>query len=630
MKRPGDVLLRKRLTSIAGALWVVTLAIVLPRTSVSQSPTAVSAGYTLTMLSNGSWLVIGSSGKAGQTSAVIIERRTRQVQAAGALLHDRAWHTATALPDGTVLVAGGIDLAGHVLAAPEIFDPVRQSFEALPSSGLTPRAYHSATLLTDGTVLLAGGVGADGVAQRSADIWDYRTRTGWRLASEMSAPRSRPEIRLLPDGSALVSGGLAEGDQSGAKAEIYAPWHRGFQSWYSGPAARNDAIVEGSFPEDQSTGIAADTEIGLRFSRRLELDSLAGTITLSDGGQILPARIVPAERGRLVFVTPQAPLAPFMHYTLVVSGAKDEDGKAVPYTIHTFTTGGASNDVLNLTYSTVNSGLSSIHADGNPIIKAAPPAPNPANSTTIKNFMACLNNTKLGNIANTVSCIPANTCSFTVTMSTESLQPACTIAGIQFPRVILDCPGNGNLRFRPSYLLCPQGKQGTTRLSDHVELGEDATAVTFRLGDRQNTGNMFMGDVFVDPAGGYRAMSLENVAIYGKDLATAKNTCESFCHKPPVNNGMNELARFPPINPFADFHGTNNLAQFVIFTNVDPATYPGANKSPKGSDQKKAFSAICTAIANNKAKVTKADSSIPAATLDIVTNLCTNLVSKVK
>ena len=164
MKRPGDVLLRKRLTSIAGALWVVTLAIVLPRTSVSQSPTAVSAGYTLTMLSNGSWLVIGSSGKAGQTSAVIIERRTRQVQAAGALLHDRAWHTATALPDGTVLVAGGIDLAGHVLAAPEIFDPVRQSFEALPSSGLTPRAYHSATLLTDGTVLLAGGVGADGVA----------------------------------------------------------------------------------------------------------------------------------------------------------------------------------------------------------------------------------------------------------------------------------------------------------------------------------------------------------------------------------------------------------------------------------------------------------------------------------
>ncbi len=630
MMQPEGKLLRKRLTGIAGALWVLTLATLLPRTSVSQSPTAVSAGYTLTMLSNGSWLVIGSSERAGQTSTAIVDRRTRQIHAAGALQHERTWHTATALPDGTVLVAGGIDRAGHVLAAPEIFDPARQSFEVLPSSGLAPRAYHSATLLTDGTVLLAGGVGADGVLQRSADIWDYRTRTGRRLASEMSARRSRPGIQLLPDGSALVSGGLAEGDQSVVKAEVYAPWHHGFQSWYSGPAARNDAAVEGSYPEDQSTGIAADAVIGLRFSRRLGIDSLEGSITLSDGGRILAARIVPAEQGRLVFVTPQAPLAPFTHHTLVVSGAKDEDGKAVPYTIYTFTTGGPSNDVLNLTYSMMNRGRTSSHAGGNSIIKAAP-APDPAKSTTIKTFLSCVNQVAPKNIADTVSCIPANSCSFTVTMSSESLQPACVIAGVNLPRVILECPGAAaNLRLRPSYVLCPVDRAGAVGQSDHVELGEDDpnALVMFQSGDRNSKGDMFMGDISVDPKGGYDTKTtLEKVAIYGKN----KDTCASLvsCHFVEGNPGENEIAKFSPDNPLGNFRGVE-LAPFILFTNVDLNNYPHKGQLPANSNQKKNFSDVCTAINNNKKQIVQANPAIPPATMDIVATLCTNLYNKVK
>ncbi len=81
------------------------------------------------------------------------------------------------------------------------------------------------------------------------------------------------------------------------------------------------------------------------------------------------------------------------------------------------------------------------------------------------------------------------------------------------------------------------------------------------------------------------------MAIYGSDLNNAnKNTCESFCHKPANNLGAAVLATFPPVNPFADFRGQMNLAQFVIFTNVNAATYPGANNAPKNSNMKAQFS----------------------------------------
>jgi hypothetical protein len=152
------VLLQKCGAGLVSALWLIVLAILLPIGSVSQGPvTGIAPGYSLTMLSNGEWLMIGSRGGSGPiASAAIVNAHTGRIQAAGALNRSRAWHTATVLPDGKVLIAGGIDADGHVLAGPEIFDPEQRNFEALPASGLTARAYHSATLLTDGSVLLAG------------------------------------------------------------------------------------------------------------------------------------------------------------------------------------------------------------------------------------------------------------------------------------------------------------------------------------------------------------------------------------------------------------------------------------------------------------------------------------------
>ena len=68
----------------------------------------------------------------------------------------RARHTAALLPDGRVLVAGGL-LNNHVLGSAEIFDPVTSTWSSV--TGLvTGRYQHATATLPDGTVMVAGGV----------------------------------------------------------------------------------------------------------------------------------------------------------------------------------------------------------------------------------------------------------------------------------------------------------------------------------------------------------------------------------------------------------------------------------------------------------------------------------------
>lgn len=72
----------------------------------------------------------------------------------------RSYHTATPLPDGTVLIGGGESESGFSLiteATAEIYDPSTDTF-AVVGSMQGGREVHTATLLKDGRVLLAGGI----------------------------------------------------------------------------------------------------------------------------------------------------------------------------------------------------------------------------------------------------------------------------------------------------------------------------------------------------------------------------------------------------------------------------------------------------------------------------------------
>jgi hypothetical protein len=74
----------------------------------------------------------------------------------GSMTLARSGHTATLLPNGTVLIAGG-DNHGD-LASVELYDPVAGTFTATGSMS-TIRVDHTATLLPNGMVLVAGGTG---------------------------------------------------------------------------------------------------------------------------------------------------------------------------------------------------------------------------------------------------------------------------------------------------------------------------------------------------------------------------------------------------------------------------------------------------------------------------------------
>ena len=132
-------------------------------------------------------------------AAAIFDPQTNSLTpVAQPLLQPRAWHTATVLADGGVLIAGGLDRWPGVTVI-EHFDPTMQAFHLVPATGLVPRADQTATLLTDGRVLFAGGVSAQGqvLATPSSSIRDV---CGRRRSSH-SWGTARGDGQLLPDGA---------------------------------------------------------------------------------------------------------------------------------------------------------------------------------------------------------------------------------------------------------------------------------------------------------------------------------------------------------------------------------------------------------------------------------------------
>lgn len=131
-----------------------------------------AATATVVRVADGSWRVLvaggydGNNNGADLNSAELWNPNTNSFSPAASMPSFRHDHTATLLPNGQVLVAGGvffdsISLQEVALGFAEIYDPVADSWQAIRSMNVS-RAYHTATLeLGPGStkVVIAGGIG---------------------------------------------------------------------------------------------------------------------------------------------------------------------------------------------------------------------------------------------------------------------------------------------------------------------------------------------------------------------------------------------------------------------------------------------------------------------------------------
>jgi Kelch motif len=186
--------------------------------------TITSAGVYTAPLAAGTYHVIvvsqADTGKSAVATVIVPPRVVSGAFAAvGNLATARAKHSATLLPNGKVLIAGGAGDDFQPLASGELYDPSSGRFS--PAGNMTtPRSGHTAILLANGKVLIAGGAQTrsaviSGVAAYGVSAELYDPSTGIFTATGSMLSGGWAVSTLLPDGRALVA--------KDVNAEIYDP-----------------------------------------------------------------------------------------------------------------------------------------------------------------------------------------------------------------------------------------------------------------------------------------------------------------------------------------------------------------------------------------------------------------------
>jgi hypothetical protein len=173
-------------------------------------------GQTATLLPGGKVLVAG-----GRTAtAELYDPATRAFSVTGRMPFAVTDATATLLHDGKVLVAGGMVgglNTGRPVASAELYDPATGTWAATGTMHKA-RVWDTATLLPSGQVLVAGGwctqrdtrvcaLGNEGNPLTSAELYNPGTGT-WAPTGSMRNGRAFDTATLLANGDVLAAGGL--------------------------------------------------------------------------------------------------------------------------------------------------------------------------------------------------------------------------------------------------------------------------------------------------------------------------------------------------------------------------------------------------------------------------------------
>jgi hypothetical protein len=217
----------------ASGTWTVTGSLHTPRYS-----------HTATLLTSGLVLVAGGQSTNAYpditASAELYNPATGLWTAVNPMFIQRDSQTATLLPNGQVLIAGGqVTNSTLVTGESELFDPVSGNWTRTAYMPY-PLAFHTATLLPGGQVLVAGGDinegfgfgGEDLVPISFAQLYDPVAQM-WTVTTSMNFVHDHHTATLLPDGVVLIAGGGVSYGSNSNCAELYDPIG---QTWTQAPS----------------------------------------------------------------------------------------------------------------------------------------------------------------------------------------------------------------------------------------------------------------------------------------------------------------------------------------------------------------------------------------------------------
>ncbi|MEM9201052.1 MAG: kelch repeat-containing protein [Actinomycetota bacterium] len=176
---------------------------------------------TTTVLADDQILVTGGLGITGDVLATteLVDAGAGTSTVVGSMESPRARGKMAALPDGGAIITGGASVLAietdptatlaSALATTEVFDPATQTWSAGPDMA-SGRVTHAVAALPDGDILITGGLtSASGIPMMSAssEIYDAETNSITPAADLPIGGRGELAATSMPDGRILVTGG---------------------------------------------------------------------------------------------------------------------------------------------------------------------------------------------------------------------------------------------------------------------------------------------------------------------------------------------------------------------------------------------------------------------------------------